>query len=101
MGEAKNANSVFEGEAKNANSVFEGEAKNANSVFEGEAKNAVDSMRFFGEAKNAHSLRIASAGDMRVTKYEGPTSIIIEAMASPILISNQAENERYTGTWST
>ena len=50
-GEAKNANSVFEGEAKNANSVFEGEAKNANSVFEGEAKNAVDSMRFFGRSQ--------------------------------------------------
>ena len=48
-----------------------------------------------------YSLRMASAGDMRVTKYEGPTSIRIEAMARQMLIRSHAERERCTGTWST
>ena len=48
-----------------------------------------------------HSFLIASAGDMRVTKYDGPTSIRIDATARPILISNHAGNDSCTGTWST
>jgi hypothetical protein len=51
--------------------------------------------------KRGHSFLIASAGDMRVTKYDGPTSIRIDATARPILISNHAENDSCTGTWST
>ena len=48
-----------------------------------------------------HSFLIASAGEMRVTKYDGPTSIRIDATARPILISNHAGNDSCTGTWST
>ena len=50
---------------------------------------------------DSYSLRIASAGDMRVTKYDGPTSISIEAIARHMLRSRKVVIVIYTGTWST